>query len=138
MALNKRGGELFMKDFRKLWRKSERLWRINQLENCFSLIPEINRLFLRFNQLFSLVVNEYNLKHILKSSGKEISTQTNLYWFTLIPRATSSPQKSLGILLCNQSQITKHTKNVDLKPLKNTQHSLATQVQKYSYQGRRK
>jgi len=38
-----------------------------------------------------------NLKQILKSSGKEINTQTNLYWFALIPRATSSSQKALSI-----------------------------------------
>jgi len=88
--------------------------------------------------------------------GKERITQINLYWFTLTPRTTSSPQKPLGNPLCNQNQITNiihqssdleplkkhttfanHTKNVDQKHLKNTQHFLATQQQKYSNQGRR-
>jgi len=62
-------------------------------------------------------VSKNNFKTDLKSSGKEISTQADLYWFTLIQRATSNPQKPLGIPLCNQSQITKHTlKEVILNP----------------------
>jgi len=68
----------------------------------------------------------------------------SLYWFTLKPRVTSSPQKSLGNPLNNQNRLhtnhqrnhlepfkkhtlfgTTHTKNVDLDNLKSTQHSLA-------------
>ena len=37
----------------------------------------------------------------------------------------------------NTLPLANHTKNVDLEHLKNTQHSLATQLQKYSNQGRR-
>ena len=52
-------------------------------------------------------------------SGKERITQTNLYWFTLTPRATSSPQKPLRNPLCNQNQITNTThQSNDLEPLK--------------------
>jgi len=69
----------------------------------------------------------------------------SLYWFTLKPRATSSPQKQLGNPLSNQNRLhtnhqrsdlepfkkytlfgTTHTKSVDLDHLKSTQHSLAT------------
>ena len=63
-------------------------------------------MFLWFNRLFLSVVNKNNLKQIYVRSGKEIITQTNLYWFTLTPRTTSSPQKPLGNPLCNQNQIT--------------------------------
>jgi len=64
---------------------------------------KINRLFLRFNRLFLSAVNKNNLKQIYVRSGKERITQTDLYWFTLTPRATSSPQKPLGNPLCNQN-----------------------------------
>ena len=37
----------------------------------------------------------------------------------------------------NTLPLANHTKSVDLEHLKNTQHSLATQLQKYSNQGRR-
>jgi len=44
-----------------------------------------------------------------------------LYWFTLKPRATSSPHNPLGNPLSNQIQIThKTTKEVTLNPLGNT------------------
>jgi len=80
---------------------------------------KINQLFLRFNRLFLSTVNKNNLKKIYVRSGKERVTQTNLYWFTLRPRATSSPQKPLGNPLCNQNQITNTThKSSDLEPLK--------------------
>ena len=69
-------------------------------------LQKINWLFFPIQSVVLSAVSKNNLKHILKSSGKEISTQADLYWFTLIPRATSSPQKPLGIPLCNQSQIT--------------------------------
>jgi len=117
---------------------------------------KINQLFLRFNRLFLLAVNKNNLKQIYVRPGKERITQTNLYWFTLTPRATSSSQKPLVIhyaiktrlqtphtkvVTLNPSRntlpLTNHTKNIDLEHLKNTQHSLETQIQKYSNQGRR-
>jgi len=80
---------------------------------------KINRLFLRFNRLFLSAVNKNNLKQIYVRSRKERITQTDLYWFTLTPRATSSPQKPQGIPLCNQNQITNTThQSSDLEPLK--------------------
>ena len=80
---------------------------------------KINRLFLRFNWLFLSAVNKNNLKQIYVRSGKERITQTYIYWFTLTPRYTSSPQKLLGIPLCNQNQITNTTEqSSDLEPLK--------------------
>ena len=80
---------------------------------------KINRLFLRFNWLFLSAVNKNNLKQIYERSRKERITQTDLYWFTLTPKATSSPQKPLGIPLCNQNQITNTThQSNDLDPLK--------------------
>jgi len=110
-----------------------------------------NRLFCRNNQLFLSAINKNNLKQIYVRSTKERITQTNLYWFTFTPRDTSSPQKPLVIhyaiktrlhtshtkvVTLNPSRNTlplaNHTKNVDLEYLKNTQHSLATQLQKYS------
>jgi len=74
---------------------------------------------------------------------------SSLYWFTLTTRATSCSQKPLGNPLSNQSKLqTPHTKvtlnplrntlplanntkSIDLEHLKNTQHSLAIQQQKY-------
>jgi len=80
---------------------------------------KINRLFLRFNRLFLSAVNKNNLKQIYVRSGKERITQTNLYGFTLTPRATFSPQKPLGNPLCNQNQITNTThQSSDIEPLK--------------------
>jgi len=49
---------------------------------------------------------QLNKNQNLKEIRKERITQTVLYWFTLKPRATSSPQKSLSIPLCNQNHIT--------------------------------
>ena len=62
-------------------------------------------------------------QQFLKTEFKELRVRdkhaSNLYWFTLTPRATSSPQKPLGIPLCNQNQITNTThQSSDLKPLK--------------------
>ena len=110
---------------------------------------KINRLFLRFNQLFLSTVNKNNLEQIYVRSGKEIITQIDLYWFILTPRVTSNPQKPLIIhyaiktrlqtphtkvvtlnLSRNTLPLANHTKNVDLEHLKKTQHSLATQIQK--------
>jgi len=74
------------------------------------------------------------------------------YWFTLKPRATSSPQKTTSNPLSNQTRLQhtnhqssdlepfkkhtpfgkSHTKSIDHDHLKSTQHSLATQHQKYS------
>jgi len=60
-----------------------------------------------------------NLKQIYVRSRKERITQTDLYWFTLTPRDTSSPQKPLGNPRCNQNQITNIThQSSDLEPLK--------------------
>ena len=75
---------------------------------------------------------------------------SSLYWFTLTTRATSSSQKPLGNPLSNQTRLqtphtkvvtlnpsrntlplANHTKSIDLEHLKNTQHSLAIQQQKY-------
>jgi len=124
-------------------------------QSCFSWFPE-NQEVVFVNQLFLSAVNKNNLKQIYVRSGKERITQTNLYWFTFTPRATSSPQKPLVIhyaiktklqtphtkvVTLNPSRNTlplaNHTKSVDLETLKNTQHFLATQIQKYSNQGRR-
>ena len=78
-----------------------------------------NWLFCQNNRLFLSAVNKNSLKQIYVRSGKERITQTNLYWFTLTPRATSSPQKPLGNPLCNQNQITHIThQSSDLEPLK--------------------
>jgi len=74
---------------RKLWKAMHNVVLV--------YFQKINRLFLRFNQLFLSVVNKNNLKQIYVRSGKERITQTNLYWFTLTPRDTSNPQKPLGI-----------------------------------------
>jgi len=75
---------------------------------------------------------------------------SSLYWFTLTTRATSSSQKPLGNPLSNQTRLqtphtkvvilnpsrntlhlANHTKSIDLEHLKNTQHSLEIQQQKY-------
>ena len=80
---------------------------------------KINQLFLWFNRLFLSAVNKNNLKQIYVRSGKERVTQTDLNWFTLTPRATSSPQKPLDNPLCNQNQITNTThQSSELEPLK--------------------
>ena len=100
-------------------------------------------MFCRNNWLFLSAVYKNNLKIEFKELRVRDKHTSNLYWFTFTPRVTSSPQKPLGIPLCNQNQITntthqssdleplkKHTtfgqhtntKNADLDPLKNTQH----------------
>jgi len=80
---------------------------------------KINRLFCRNNRLFLSAVKKNNLKKIYVRSGKKRIAQIDLYWFTLTPRATSSPQKPLGNPLCNQNQITNTTyQSSDLEPLK--------------------
>ena len=69
--------------------------------------------------LFLSAVNKNNLKQIYVRSGKERITQKDLYWFTLTPRATSSPQKPPSNPLCNQNQITNTIHQCsDLEPLK--------------------
>ena len=76
-------------------------------------------------------MNKNNLKQILKRSGKEISPQTDLYWFTLIPRATSSSQKPLGIHYVIKIQITNnHTKEVTLNT-SSTHTSLGNHTTKF-------
>jgi len=70
-----------------------------------------NRFFIPANQK-QLNLNEFK--------GKKRYTNS-LYWFTLKPRATSSPQNPLGNPLSNQLQIThKTTKEVTLNPSRNT------------------
>ena len=77
-----------------------------------------NRLFLRNNRLFILAnQQQLNLNYF---EGRKRYTNS-LYWFTLKPRATSSPQNPLGNPLSNQLQIThKTTKEVTLIPSRNT------------------
>ena len=78
-----------------------------------------NRLFLRNNRLFLSAIYKNNLKTEFKELRVRDKHASNLYWFTLTPRATSSPQKPLGISLCNQNQITNTThQSSDLEPLK--------------------
>ena len=112
--------------------------------------------FQKINRLFLIAVNKNNLKQIYVRTGKERITQTNLYWFILTPRATSSPQKHwvfhyaiktrlqtphTKVVTLNPSRntlpLTNHIKSVDLEHLKNTQHSLETQIHEYSNQGRK-
>jgi len=69
--------------------------------------------------VFLSAVNRNNLKTEFKELRVRDKDTSNLYWFTLTPRATSSPQKPLGIPLYNQNQITNTThQNSDLEPLK--------------------
>ena len=71
-----------------------------------------NRLFIPAKQQQQLNLNEFK--------GRKRYTNS-LYWFTLKPRATSSPQNPLGNPLSNQLQIThKTTKEVTLIPSRNT------------------
>ena len=113
-------------------------------------------MFLRNNWLFIPVRTLNSLKTEFKELRVRDKHTSNLYWFTLTPRATSSPQKPLVIHYAIKTRLqtphtkvvtlkpsrntlpfANHTKNVDLEHLKNTQHSLATQLQKYSNQGRK-
>ena len=82
-----------MKFNAELQRKESRKQIPKTVLRCYQ---KNNRLFCRNNRLFSSAINKNNLKHIFVRSGKERITQTDLYWFTLTPRATSSPQKPLG------------------------------------------
>jgi len=126
MALNERGvnclREIFanfegiMKINAELQRKESRKQIPKTILRCYQ---KNNRLFCRNNRLFLSAINKNNLKQIYVRSGKERITQTDLYWFTLTPRATSSSQKPLGNPLCNQNQITHIThQSSDLEPLK--------------------
>jgi len=77
-----------------------------------------NRLFLRNNRLF-IPANQQQL-NLNYFEGRKRYTNS-LYWFTLKPRATSSPQNPLGNPLSNHLQIThKTTKEVTLIPSRNT------------------
>ena len=87
-----------------------------------------NQLFLRNNRLF-IPANQQQL-NLNEFKGRKRYTNS-LYWFTLKPRATSSPQNPLGNPLSNQIQIThkttikkthKTTKEVTLNPSRNTLH----------------
>jgi len=62
---------------------------------------------------------QLNLKHNLKEFRVRENHTNNLYWFTLKPRAISSPQKPLGKPLSNQTRLqnTIHQSS-DLKPFK--------------------
>jgi len=106
--------------------------------------------------LFIPVRTLNNLKIEFKELRVRDKHTSNLYWFTLTPRATSSPRNHwvihyaiktrlqtphTKVVTLNPSRNTlplaNHTKNVDFEYLKNTQHSLATQLQKYNNQGRK-
>ena len=77
-----------------------------------------NQLFLRNNRLF--IPAKQQQLNLNEFKGRKRHTN-NLYWFTLKPRATSSPQNSLGNPLSNQLQIThKATKEMTLIPSRNT------------------
>ena len=96
----------------------------NQIRNSVSQETKLktakhqknNWLFLRNNRLFiPTKQRQLNLKEF---KGRKRYTN-NLYWFTLKPRATSSPQNPLGNPLSNQLQIThKNHQRSDLDPLK--------------------
>ena len=57
------------------------------------------------NRLFIPVKNTNNLKQNLKEFRVRENHSNRLYWFTLKPRAKSSPQKPLGKPLCNQTKL---------------------------------
>jgi len=77
-----------------------------------------NRLFLRNNRLF--IPAKQQQLNLNEFKGRKRYTNS-LYWFTLKPRATSSPYNPLGNPLSNQLQIThKTTKEVTLIPSRNT------------------
>jgi len=126
MALNERGGELFKRDFCKLWWYNENQFELQRKESRNQIPKTVlrwyqknNRLFCRNNRLFLSAVYKNNLKTKFKELRVRDKHRSNLYWFTLTPRATSSPQKSLGIPLCNQNQITNTThQSSDLESLK--------------------
>ena len=103
MALNERG----VNCLRGIFANFEGIMKINaelQRKESRKQIPKtVLRLYQKNNRLFSSAVNKNNLKQIYVRSRKERIIQTNLYWFTLTPRATSSPQKPLGNPLCNQN-----------------------------------
>ena len=76
-----------------------------------------NRLFLRNKWLF--IPTNQQLLNLNEFKGRKRYTNI-LYWFTLKPRSTSSPQNPLGNPLSNQLQIThKITKEVTLNPSRN-------------------
>jgi len=54
-------------------------------------------------------MNKNNLKQILKSSGKEISTQTDLYWFTLIPKEPHLAPRNYWVSTMQSITNYKHT-----------------------------
>ena len=124
--LKREGGELFKRDFANF----KGIMKINvelQRKESRKQIPKTvlrwyqnnNRLFCRNNRLFLSAVYKNNLKTKFKELRVRDKHASNLYWFTLTPRATSSPQKPLSIPLCNQNQITHTThQSSDLEPLK--------------------
>ena len=80
-------------------------------------IQKINRLFLWFNWLFLSAVNKNNLKQIYVRLGKEKIKKTDIYCFTLTPRAKCNPQKPLVIHYAIKTRFqTPHTKVVTLNP----------------------
>jgi len=87
MTLNKRGSELFIKDFRGIMKANEKSQR-RKLRKAIHKDVLVD--FQKINRLFLLAVNKNNLKQIYVRLGKERITKTNLYWFTLTPRAISS------------------------------------------------
>jgi len=156
MTLNKREGELFKRGFWKLFQVEQnslcesRTW-IKLAKNISNYTTKQQKKIGCFLETIGCLYQQ-SLKQNLNEFRVREKYTNSLYWFTLKPRATSSSQNPLGNPLSNQNQITQtqttkvvtlnpsrntlplanHTKSIDLEYLKNTQHSLATQIQKYS------
>ena len=108
--------EGIMKIYAELQRKKSKKQRTKTVSRWYQ---KNNRLFLRNNRLFLSAVYKNNLKTKFQELRVRDKHASNLYWFTLTPRTTSSPQKPLGIPQCNQNQITNTThQSSDLEPLK--------------------
>jgi len=93
-----------MKDFHKLWRYNEVQCRITVTEiqkaikqNCLSWLSE--------NQPVVFAIQPFVFINLNEFWTREKHTN-NLYWFTLVPKATSNPQKPLGIYYAIKIQIT--------------------------------
>ena len=127
------GGELFKGGFQELFKlewnslQETRLGIVSQETKHKTAKHQKNyQLFLRNNQLF--IPAKQQQLNLNEFKGRKRYTNS-LYWFTLKPRATSSPHNPLGNPLSNQLQIThKTTKQVTLIPSRNTlplaQHTL--------------
>ena len=92
---------------------------LQRKESRKQITKTVSRWYQKNNRLFLSAVYKDNVKTKFKELRVRDKNASNLYWFTLTPRATSSPQKPLGIPLCNQNQITNTThQSSDLEPLK--------------------